>query len=77
MAIPQFSIVAPAETIRDLLCGPQDHNEHCKGWRWHLYVRDNDKRMENVMAELRAFHIARRARIEALRNEAALLEAAE
>jgi hypothetical protein len=47
-----FSIVAPAEVIRDLLCGPQQHNEHCKGWRWHLYTRDDAARFDAVNAEL-------------------------
>jgi hypothetical protein len=61
-----IGIVGSTEQIRDLLCGPQDHNEHCKGWRWHLYVQDDAKRMENVTAALRKLHADRRARLEAL-----------
>ncbi len=49
-----FTVVGDVEQIRDLLCGPQDHNEHCKGWRWFMYCADDKKRMDNVMAEVRA-----------------------
>lgn len=66
-----FAVTGTADQIRDLVCGPQQHNEHCKGWRWHLYVQDNDKRHAAVMAELRRIHAERRAR------EAAFLQAAE
>jgi hypothetical protein len=55
-------VTGSAEQIRDFLCGPQQHNEHCKGWRWHMYVQDNEKRFQNVMAELRKMHAERRAR---------------
>jgi hypothetical protein len=55
-----FIVVGSTEQIRDALCGPQDHNEHCKGWRWHLYVQDDAKRMANVMAELHQMHAERR-----------------
>lgn len=72
-----FAVIGTTEQIRDLLCGPQQHNEHCKGWRWHLYVQDDKKRMDNVWAELHQMHAERRARIEALRSEATQLEAAE
>jgi hypothetical protein len=65
-----FAVIGSTEQIRDLLCGPQQHNEHCKGWRWHMYVQDNEKRFQNVMAELRKMHAERRAR-------ESLLEAAE
>lgn len=72
-----FIIIADAPVIRDLLCGEQQHNEHCKGWRWHLYTQDNDKRFANVMDEMRKMHAERRAQIDALRSEAEFLEAAE
>jgi hypothetical protein len=72
-----FAIIGSSEDIRTLLCGAQDHNEHCKGWRWHMYVQDDKKRMDNVMAELRQMHAERRARLEAIRLEAIHLEAAE
>jgi hypothetical protein len=47
------SIIAPAEVIRELLCGPQDHDEHMRGYRWHLYIRDTARRMDAVWAETR------------------------
>jgi hypothetical protein len=65
-----FVVVGSAEQIRNLLCGPPQHDEHCKGWRWEMYVQDNEKRFQNVMAELRKIHAERRAR-------EAFLEAAE
>lgn len=70
------AVIAPVEVIREILCGPQDHNEHVKGWRWFKYVQDDKHRMANVWAALNELHAARRARIEALRNEADQLEAA-
>lgn len=55
------TIVGNVEQIRDLLCGPQQHDEHCKGWRWHLYVRDDAKRWANVMAEMQKMRAERMA----------------
>ncbi len=52
-------IVGSTEQIRDILCGPQDHNEHVKGWRWEMYVQDDKKRMESVMVEIRKMHAER------------------
>lgn len=26
------------------------HNEHCKGWRWHLYMQDSELRFQAVQA---------------------------
>lgn len=57
--IPE-GIVGSAEMIRDILCGPQQHNEHTKAWRWHMYVQDDAKRFANVMAEVRKMHAERR-----------------
>jgi hypothetical protein len=57
-----FAVVGSVELIRDDLCGPQQHNEHCKGWRWEMYVADNEKRHQAVMDELRRIHAERRAR---------------
>ena len=57
-----FAVIGSAEQIRELLCGPQDHNEHCKGWRWHLYVQDDAKRWASVEAELKKMNAERRAR---------------
>ncbi|HXJ59406.1 MAG TPA: hypothetical protein VNU68_22410 [Verrucomicrobiae bacterium] len=59
-----YAVIGSAEQIRELLCGPQDHNEHCKGWRWHLYVQDDAKRWASVEAELRKMNAERRAREE-------------
>lgn len=58
----QFSIIADVEIVREFLCGPQQHNEHCKGWRWHLYVRDDAARWASVEAELVKMRDERRAR---------------
>ncbi len=44
------------QIIRELLCGPIQHNEHVKGWRWKQYVGDSNARWENVKAELRRMH---------------------
>ena len=60
-----FVITGSAEAIGELLCGPAQHNEHTKAWRWHLYVQDDKKRMENVMAEVRKMHAERRAAMNA------------
>ena len=56
-------IVGSAEEIRLILCGPPQHDEHCHGWRWHLYVRDNVQRMENVRQEFNLMMQERRERI--------------
>lgn len=67
-------IVGNVEEIRDFLCGPQQHDEHCKGWRWHLYVQDDEKRFQNVMAEVRRMRDERRARLAELEMEVRILE---
>jgi len=56
-----FVVVGSTEQIRDVLCGPLQHDEHCRGYRWHLYIKDSAKRMDNVWAELNAMHAERRA----------------
>ena len=56
------TITGPTEVMIDLMFGPQDHNEHCKGWRWHLYVRDDAARFDAVNAELVKMREERRAR---------------
>lgn len=70
------AVIAPVEVIREILCGAQQHDEHMRGYRWHLYVQDDKHRMANVWAALNELHAARRARIEALRDEADQMEAA-
>lgn len=47
----QNVFVADVEVIRELLCGPQDHNAHCMGWRWHLYMQDTKLRAAAVREE--------------------------
>jgi len=57
-----FVVIGDAQQIRELLCGPIQHNEHMKGWRWHMYVQDDAKRFEAVKAELRKMNAERRER---------------
>lgn len=66
-----FTIIGPTEVVREVLFGAQQHDEHCKGWRWHLYVQPNAQRWEAVQAELR------KMREERLARQAAFLQAAE
>lgn len=74
-------IVGSVEQIRDILCGPQDHNEHMRGYRWFLYTRDANRRSSErdaiLIAEVRKMAVARRERLEMLRREIRGLEAAE
>jgi hypothetical protein len=58
-----FVITGPAEIIGELLCGAQQHDEHVKGYRWGQYVQDDKKRMDAVMAEVRAMAAERRANL--------------
>ena len=64
-AIP-FVVISDAEHVRNILCGMPQHDEHCRGYRWHQYVQDDKKRMESVWSALRQMHAERRAREEAL-----------
>lgn len=41
-------ITGSNEKIIELLCGLQQSNEHCKGYRWHQYLADQRKRMAAV-----------------------------
>lgn len=41
-------IIGTPEQIGAVLCGPQHHNEHTKGWRWHAYIGDTKARMRAV-----------------------------
>lgn len=41
-------IIGTPEQIGAILCGEQQHDEHCRGWRWHLYVADTKARMRAV-----------------------------
>ena len=54
-------ITGTADQIAELLCGPRQHDEHCKGWRWHLFVRDDNRRYQAVKDEVRKMLVQRRA----------------
>jgi hypothetical protein len=56
-----FVITGPAEIIGELLCGPQQADDHCKAWRWREYVQHDKERMDAVMTEMRQMHAERRA----------------
>jgi hypothetical protein len=58
-----FVITGSAEAIGELLCGPAQHNDHCKAWRWREYVQHDKERMANVWAELDKMHAERRAKM--------------
>jgi hypothetical protein len=49
------------QVIIELLCGPQDHNEHCKGWCWELYLQDAKRATDAFLEEHRQQIAARRA----------------
>jgi hypothetical protein len=48
-----LTFIGSTEEIRHLLFGAPQHDAHCRGWRWHIYVQDDAKRWESVKAELR------------------------
>jgi hypothetical protein len=58
-----FIVVGDAQQIGALLCGPQQADDHCKAWRWREYVQHDKKRIDNVMAEVRAIAAERRANL--------------
>ncbi len=59
-------ITGTPDQIIELFRGPQQHNAHCGGWRWHLYMQDNAKRLAAMRAEglrmIAEAHAAREAR---------------
>lgn len=61
MATAQAYSTNDTRLFIDILIGPQQHDEHCKGWRWHMYVRDSEKRWEGVKAEMKKMLAERRA----------------
>lgn len=71
------AVTGSAEEIIDCLFGPRQHDEHCKGWRWHLYMQGAKRGMDGVWAALREMREEREARAEFLRLEVQALEAAE
>jgi hypothetical protein len=54
-AIP-IVIIGDAQDIREFLCGPIQHDEHCKGWRWHQFIGDREARWQAVKAEFKKMH---------------------
>lgn len=62
-------VTGSTEAIMEFLGLSPQHNEHCKGWRWHLYMQDNDKRIEAMRAEGRKIIAERRAREDAAESE--------
>ncbi|HXI40269.1 MAG TPA: hypothetical protein VNH83_09825 [Bryobacteraceae bacterium] len=59
-----FIVTGTADQIMSVLAGPRQHDEHCKGWRWEMYIQDNAKRWASVEAALKKMHAERRAREE-------------
>lgn len=45
-----FIITGTADEILELCAGPRQHNAHCMGWRWHLYMQQA-ARAEAAMRE--------------------------
>lgn len=45
-----YAITGDVEQIRDLLFGPQQHDEHCRGYRWHQYMANQRKGYVAMMA---------------------------
>ena len=43
-----YAVTGNADQIAELLCGPRQHDEHTKGWRWHPYMQDSKRRMAAV-----------------------------
>lgn len=52
---PSLSLVVTGdvEQIRDMLCGPQQADEHMIGYRWHQYMADQRKGYAAMMDEAR------------------------
>lgn len=58
--------IGTTEEIIDIFFGPRQHDEHCRGHRWHLYMADMGKREAAVRAELRKMIAERRDREDAV-----------
>lgn len=61
-----YIITGSADDLRNFLCGPPQHDEHTKGWRWHVYCRDDEARYAQVKAELVKMRAERQARQDAI-----------
>lgn len=71
----QNVFIGPVELFVDVLCGPQQHDAHIKGWRWNFYLQDAKARAAMVREEGLKIIAAHRARADALRSELAQLAA--
>jgi hypothetical protein len=60
------TVVGSTEAVMEFLGLSPQHNEHCKGWRWHMYMQDTHKRAEAVREAAREIIAAHRAREDAL-----------
>lgn len=49
-----FVAIGPTDIIAEALCGPRQHDQHTKGWRYHRYMQDQAKLEARLRAELRA-----------------------
>ena len=56
-----FAVIGNADQIAELLCGPRQHDAHCQGWRWHLYMQDQRKRHAAMNEGVRQIIAARNA----------------
>jgi hypothetical protein len=54
-------ITGSADDIAEILCGSRQHNAHCIGWRWHLYMQDQKKCAAAMREEARRMIAAARA----------------
>jgi hypothetical protein len=68
-----FVAVGPAEIIAEALCGPRQHDAHCRGWRYHFFLQDQAKLEARLRAEMSAMIAERRE----AQGMAEALEAAE
>lgn len=55
------AVIGSTEAVMEFLGLSPQHNEHCIGYRWHLYMQDNDKRLEAMREAARKIIAARRA----------------
>lgn len=69
-----YTVSGSADDLRHFLVGPPQHDEHTKGWRWHIYCKDDEARYEAVKAELLKMRAERQARQDELKAEFDALE---
>lgn len=71
----QNVLVGPTELFIDVLCGRQQHDAHCKGYGWHLYLQSAKRAAAAVREEGLRIIARRNARMDALEAELAQLAA--